>query len=201
MKPQVLFVAGARPNFMKIAPLLRAHEAAGSPFDTVLVHTGQHYDAGMSDVFFRDLGLPEPDVHLGVGSAAHGVQTAAVVRGFAAELSARDPAPAGVVVVGDVNSTLACSLAAFRAGVPVAHVEAGLRSFDRTMPEEINRIVTDTLSDLLFVTEPDGKKNLLDEGTPESRIHDAGDVMIDSLFHEVERAGDTAPPEGLELHG
>jgi UDP-N-acetylglucosamine 2-epimerase (non-hydrolysing) len=182
---RVVVVAGARPNFMKIAPLLREMRARGG-FEVKLVHTGQHYDAAMSDAFFADLGIPEPDVNLGIGSGSHGEQTAEVLRGMEAELL-RDR-PAAVIVVGDVNSTIAAALAAAKLQIPVAHVEAGLRSFDRTMPEEINRVLTDQISDWLFTTEPEAEVNLLREGIARSRIHFVGNVMIDTLRANLERA-------------
>jgi len=178
-KPGILLVAGARPNFMKVAPVWRALEATGK-FRLTLVHTGQHYDDNMSKIFFDDLKLPRPDAHLGVGSGSHADQTARVMLAF--EPALMDADPELVVVVGDVNSTMACTLVAVKLGVPVAHVEAGLRSFDRTMPEEINRMVTDILADLLFITSPEARDNLVREGVDESRIHFAGNVMIDSLL-------------------
>ncbi len=178
-------IVGARPNFMKVAPILRAMRSYPS-LTPRLVHTGQHYDARMSDLFFRELGLPEPDAFLGVGSASHAVQTARVMELFDAELDAH---PADVVlVVGDVNSTLACALVAAKRQVAVAHVEAGLRSRDRTMPEEINRILTDQLSDYLFTTERSALDNLVAEGIPESRVHFVGNVMIDTLLAHREAA-------------
>lgn len=183
-----MIVAGARPNFMKVAPILRALGRGDAPWRPVLVHTGQHYDAHMSDVFFRDLGIREPDVHLGVGSGRHGEQTARILTEFEALLCATEPRPAGVVVVGDVNSTVACALAAVKLGIPVAHVEAGLRSFDRAMPEEINRVVTDHIADLLLVSEPAGEDNLAREGIAAERVHYVGNVMIDSLVAELSRA-------------
>ena len=175
---RIVHVVGARPNFMKIAPILEACRAVDR-FENVLVHTGQHYDERMSDLFFRQLGIPEPDLFLGVGSGTHARQTARILEAF--ETVVEDHRPDLVVVVGDVNSTLACSLVAVKLGVPVAHVEAGLRSNDRTMPEEINRIVTDGISDLLFVTEPSGIENLAREGVPSERVHLVGNVMIDTL--------------------
>jgi UDP-N-acetylglucosamine 2-epimerase (non-hydrolysing) len=181
---RISLVAGARPNFMKLAPLVFALKKAGvSPR---IVHTGQHYDEKMSDAFFDDLGIPTPDVNLGVGSGSHVFQIAEVMRQFETEL-ARNPADI-VVVMGDVNSTLAAALAAQKCGTKVAHVEAGLRSFDRTMPEEINRILTDGLSDWLFVSEPSGETNLRREGIDPSRIHFVGNVMIDTLLAHSERA-------------
>ncbi|HUL76444.1 MAG TPA: UDP-N-acetylglucosamine 2-epimerase, partial [Vicinamibacteria bacterium] len=174
-------VAGARPNFMKVAPILRVLGAG--PLSPRLVHTGQHYDEGMSGVFFRDLGIAEPDVYLGVGSGSHGQQTARILAAYEEHLVRTRPAAA--VVVGDVNSTMACTLAAVKLGIPVAHVEAGLRSFDRTMPEEINRLVTDTLADLLLVSEPAGEENLRREGIADGRIRYVGNVMIDTLVREL----------------
>jgi len=184
-RARVLAVAGARPNFMKIAPLLRELRARRG-FTVELVHTGQHYDDAMSDGFFRDLGIPAPDVNLGVGSGTHGQQTAEVLKGVEAILLERRPDL--VLVVGDVNSTLAAALAASKLGVRVAHVEAGLRSFDRTMPEEINRVLTDALADWLFTTEREAEKNLLREGIDPGRIHFAGNVMIDTLQANLARA-------------
>ena len=172
-------VAGARPNFVKVAPVIRA--LAGRGIAVRLVHTGQHYDDAMSEAFFRDLGLPRPDVDLGVGSGSHGAQTGRVLERFEEDLLAH-PADA-VVVVGDVNSTLAAAVAAVKLGVPVAHVESGLRSFDRTMPEEINRLLTDQIATWLFVTERSGQVNLEREGIPAERIHFVGNVMIDSMDH------------------
>jgi UDP-N-acetylglucosamine 2-epimerase (non-hydrolysing) len=176
-----MLVAGARPNFMKIAPLVREFQRRPGSFRVTLVHTGQHYETTMSDVFFRELELPPPDIHLGAGSASHAVQTARIMEGFEKVLAARRPD--WVVVVGDVNSTLACSVVAAKMSPPVqvAHIEAGLRSRDRTMPEEINRIVTDALSDLLFTTSPDADRNLRSEGIDRRKIHRVGNVMIDTL--------------------
>jgi UDP-N-acetylglucosamine 2-epimerase (non-hydrolysing) len=182
---RVVVVAGARPNFMKIAPLLREMRSRNR-FDVILVHTGQHYDVAMSDSFFADLGIPAPDVNLGVGSGSHGEQTAAVLRGIEAILIREHPD--ALLVVGDVNSTIAAALAAAKLGIPVAHVEAGLRSFDRSMPEEINRVLTDQISDWLFTTEADAETNLLQEGIARGRIHFAGNVMIDTLQANLVRA-------------
>lgn len=176
-------VVGARPNFMKMAPLLRALDAHDH-VQTSLVHTGQHYDASLSDVFFDELDMRRPDVSLGVGSGKHGQQTARVIEQFEEflERGTEDGRPwSRVVVVGDVNSTMAAALAAVKLQIPVAHVEAGLRSFDRSMPEEINRIVTDSISDLLFVSEPSGVDNLDREGHPAEHVHLVGNVMIDTL--------------------
>lgn len=179
---KVLCVVGARPNFVKIAPILRELarvEAAGAGLHAVLVHTEQHYDDALSAVFFADLQLRPPAWTLGVGSASHAVQTAEVMKRFEPVLLSERPDL--VVVVGDVNSTLACALTAAKLGIPVAHVEAGLRSFDRTMPEEINRVVTDSLATLLLTSEQSGSDNLRREGHPPERIHFVGNVMIDSL--------------------
>jgi UDP-N-acetylglucosamine 2-epimerase (non-hydrolysing) len=175
----VLSVAGARPNFMKIAPLSwRLRELEGVRHR--IVHTGQHYDRNMSQVFFEQLGIDEPWRNLNVGSASHAKQTADIMAAFEPVLD-EDP-PSVVVVVGDVNSTIACALVAVKKGIPVAHVEAGLRSFDRSMPEEINRILTDAISDTLFVTENAGRENLRREGVDDGRIHMTGNVMIDTLL-------------------
>ena len=215
---KVMSVVGARPNFMKVAPIIAAINSLNektardkgkhpSPelMAHVLVHTGQHYDQRMSDSFFADLNLATPDVHLGVGSGSHAAQTAEIMRKFE-EVLAREK-PDVVVVVGDVNSTLACALVASKisfnsdgARPLVAHVEAGLRSFDRTMPEEINRILTDQLADLLFVTEEDAIHNLVREGIPASKIHFTGNTMIDSLLACREKAGASAILHRLGLH-
>jgi UDP-N-acetylglucosamine 2-epimerase (non-hydrolysing) len=175
---KVLSIAGARPNFVKIAPLMREMRRSSS-LVPILVHTGQHYDATMSERFFTELQIEPPAFNLGVGSGGHAVQTAEVMRRLEPILEAVRPAL--VLVVGDVNSTMAAALTAVKLGVPVAHVEAGLRSFDRTMPEEINRVVTDAIADLLFVTEESGRTNLLHEGIPPEKIHFVGNVMIDAL--------------------
>ena len=176
---EIIHVVGARPNFMKIAPILAACSTHPS-FRSTLVHTGQHYDQAMSTLFFDELRIPRPDVNLDVGSGSHAQQTAAVMSRFEPVLLKQRPDL--VLVVGDVNSTLACSLTAVKLGIPVAHVEAGLRSFDRTMPEEINRIVTDAIADLLFVTEASAIANLEREGVDPARVHFVGNVMIDSLL-------------------
>lgn len=185
-----ILVVGARPNFMKIAPLIRAihgyNSKNGSRIWPFLVHTGQHYDVRMSDAFFRDLQLPEPDVHLGVGSGNHGEQTGRVLIEFEKILLSEQPDL--VIVVGDVNSTLACALAAVKLHIPVAHVESGLRSFDRSMPEEINRIITDAIADYLFTPSPDGDEHLLQEGIPPEKIFLVGDIMIDSLLFNLDQA-------------
>lgn len=179
---KLFLIAGARPNFMKIAPIIRAMEKR-CRFDWKIVHTGQHYDYELSQSFFEDLELPEPDFFLEGGSGSHANQTAKVMCAFE-EVCVSDR-PDLVVVVGDVNSTLACSIVAKKMGIRVAHVEAGLRSFDMTMPEEINRMVTDAISDLFFVTEKSGVDNLINEGKPESRIHFVGNVMIDNLIQQL----------------
>ncbi len=177
---KVILVAGARPNFMKVAPILKRLRAHPADFLPVFVHTGQHYDADMSEVFLADLGLPQPDYYLGVGSGSHAEQTAGVMKAF--EQVALAERPDLVIVVGDVNSTLAAALVAAKLCVPVAHVEAGLRSFDRSMPEEINRILTDHLCDLLFTTCEDANTNLRAEGIPEDKIHFVGNTMVESLL-------------------
>ena len=182
----LLCVVGARPNYMKMAPLLRAFRSSAALPPAVLVHTGQHYDPMLNDRLFEDLALPRPDINLEVGSGSHAVQTAEVMRRF--EPVVDEHRPSCVVVVGDVNSTLACSLVAVKKGVPVAHVEAGLRSFDRAMPEEINRVLTDQISDLLYTTERSAHDNLAREGIPAQRMHFAGNVMIDSLLLHKSRA-------------
>jgi len=176
---RIVNVVGARPNFMKIAPLMAAYKACPG-IEPILVHTGQHYDAAMSQLFFEQLGIPAPDVNLGVGSGSHAAQTAEIMRAFEPVLLERRPR--AVVVVGDVNSTIACGLVAVKLGVGLAHVEAGLRSRDRTMPEEINRVLTDAISDLLFCTERSGVDNLLSEGVPQERVFLVGNVMIDTLL-------------------
>jgi UDP-N-acetylglucosamine 2-epimerase (non-hydrolysing) len=197
---KVLVVAGARPNFMKVAPILRALEAAGH--EGILMHTGQHYDAAMSDTFFTDLELPEPGYHLGVGSGSHAQQTARVMEKFEPVL--HEVRPDWVVVVGDVNSTLACALVASKLkeelGSRVAHVEAGLRSGDWRMPEEINRVITDRLSHLLLTPSRDAEPNLLAEGLSAERIRFVGNVMIDTLLHQLPRARELDLPgrSGLE---
>jgi len=182
----VVCVVGARPNYMKMAPLLRAFRAQSILPRPILVHTGQHYDPMMNDRLFADLQLPRPDINLEVGSATHAVQTAEIMRRFEPVLD--EFLPVCVVVVGDINSTLACSLVAAKKGVPVAHVEAGLRSFDRSMPEEINRVLTDQVSSLLYTTERSAHANLAREGIPPDRIAFVGNVMIDSLLSHRERA-------------
>lgn len=188
MSVRIAFVAGARPNFMKIAPVLRAVDELKPAFTPVIVHTGQHYSPELSDVFFEQLGIRTPDVHLDAGSGTHGQQTAKVLEAFERFLLDASPRIGGVMVVGDVNSTVAATLAAAKLRVPVAHLEAGLRSFDRAMPEEINRLATDAISDLLLVSEPAGEENLQREGVPAQRIRYVGNVMIDSVAHHLEEA-------------
>jgi UDP-N-acetylglucosamine 2-epimerase (non-hydrolysing) len=184
-RPSIAFVAGARPNFMKIAPVLRAVEELKPDFDPVIVHTGQHYSAELSDIFFEQLGIRTPDVHLEAGSGTHGQQTARVLEAFEGFLLRESPRIAAVMVVGDVNSTVAATLAATKLHIPAIHLEAGLRSFDRSMPEEINRLATDAISDLLLVSEPAGEENLRREGVPATRIRYVGNVMIDTLVHHL----------------
>lgn len=190
---KILIVAGARPNFMKVAPLLHCisrhnvQRVNGTPeIIPFLVHTGQHYDQKMSSVFFAELGIPAPDINLEVGSGSHAVQTAEIMKRFEPVCAAEKPD--WVVVVGDVNSTMACALVAVKMGVRVAHVEAGLRSFDRSMPEEINRLVTDSIVDLLLTPSEDANENLCREGVPESRIRLVGNIMIDSLLANLAKA-------------
>jgi UDP-N-acetylglucosamine 2-epimerase (non-hydrolysing) len=193
---KLVAVAGARPNFMKIAPLIR--ELRSRPaFDVRLIHTGQHYDARMSQPFFQELEIPRPHYELEVGSASHAVQTAEIMKRFEPVLE-KEKANA-VIVVGDVNSTIACALTAVKMGVPVAHVEAGLRSFDRSMPEEVNRVLTDAISQWLFVSERSGVKNLQAEGIPGERIHYVGNVMIDTLRSHQARSERSSVLEDLHL--
>ena len=193
----VMCIVGARPNFMKMAPILRALAGHVPPLPALLVHTGQHYDASMSDKLFTDLALPKPDINLEVGSGSHAVQTAEVMKRFEPALD--DHKPACVLVVGDVNSTLACTLVAVKKGMPVVHVEAGLRSYDRKMPEEINRVLTDQLADRLYTTERSALANLLREGVAAERVCFAGNVMIDSLLSNREKAHSAAAT--LQAHG
>ncbi len=193
---KIVLVAGARPNFIKIAPLWRAFSSMKN-VEVLLVHTGQHYDDTMSEVFFNDLGLPKPWYNLKVGQGSHAHQTAGIMSRFDEVLN--ELLPTDVVVVGDVNSTLACSLVAVKRGIRTAHVEAGLRSFDRTMPEEINRLATDAVSDLLFVSEESGLINLRNEGVSESKIHFVGNVMIDSLVFAADAIDESGILERLQL--
>jgi UDP-N-acetylglucosamine 2-epimerase (non-hydrolysing) len=195
MSLKVINVVGARPNFIKIAPIMAAY--AGSGIEPLLVHTGQHYDQRMSDLFFRELGIPEPDINLGVGSGSHAQQTAAIMTAF--EPVVLEHKPDAVLVVGDVTSTVACGLVAVKLGVKLVHVEAGLRSGDRTMPEEINRIVTDSISDLLFCTEQSGVENLRREGVPDEKIHLVGNVMIDTLLRNRAKAEASSILDDLDL--
>jgi UDP-N-acetylglucosamine 2-epimerase (non-hydrolysing) len=205
MQPYTItVVAGARPNFMKIAPIVRALNAqkgnaaaAGIDLRVSIVHTGQHYDENMSEVFFRELAIPTPDHHLEVGSGSHAEQTARIMIAF--EKVLQIDRPDWVVVVGDVNSTIACTLTAKKMGVKVAHVEAGLRSFDMTMPEEINRKLTDAICDLLFVTEESGIRNLRAEGVASEKIVLVGNVMIDNLMASLARidGGEFVPSENM----
>ena len=182
----ILCVVGARPNFMKIAPIIRAFRSGPDAIHTRLVHTGQHYDAAMNDAFFTQLQIPQPDIELEVGSASHAVQTAEIMKRF--ESVVDQELPRAVLVVGDVNSTIACALVAAKKNIPVIHVEAGLRSFDRAMPEEINRVLTDQISTLLFTTEPVARENLLREGLDDRQVHYVGNVMIDTLKHSLKQS-------------
>ncbi|MBC7349713.1 MAG: UDP-N-acetylglucosamine 2-epimerase (non-hydrolyzing) [Candidatus Aminicenantes bacterium] len=201
---KLILVAGARPNFMKIAPLLKAIDqqndnlSSGNPFiETFLVHTGQHYDENMSEVFFRELGIRPPDINLEVGSGSHSYQTATIMLRF--EPVCLEQKPDWVVVVGDVNSTLACSLVAAKLGIKVAHVESGLRSFDRSMPEEINRLVTDALADLLFTPSTDANANLKKEGIPAGKIKFVGNIMIDALISRLDEVESSKIAEKLNF--
>ena len=193
---RVFTVVGARPNFMKMAPVILELKRRG--LVQFCVHTGQHYDAQMSTIFFDELGMPKPDAFLGVGSCSHAEQTARIMVSF--EKLCLEQKPTLVIVAGDVNSTLACALVAAKLHIPVAHVESGLRSFDRSMPEEINRIVTDHLSSILFTTEPSGNDNLRKEGIFSEQVHFVGNTMIDSLMAHLDKALDGKPwqPYNLE---
>lgn len=193
-----LLVTGARPNFMKIAPIYRAFSAKRTgprAADLLLVHTGQHYSRNMSDDFFLDLGIPEPDINLEVGSGSHAEQTARIMMSF--KLACLEHQPDWVIVVGDVNSTIACALTAKKLGICVAHVEAGLRSRDMSMPEEINRLCTDAISDLLFTTDIIAGENLRKEGVASGKVHFVGNTMIDTLRQQIDRAGQLPLPDGL----
>lgn len=194
----VLHVVGARPNYMKIAPLMREMSRHPQKWRQTLVHTGQHYDYRMSQVFFNELGMPQPDVYLDVRSGSHAEQYARVLQTFEAVL--KEHQPDWLVVVGDVNSTLACSLVAAQMRIPIAHVEAGLRSFDRTMPEEVNRVLTDHLADLLFTTEASGNRNLRSEGIPAEKIRFVGNTMIDTLVQLLPRTDDAKILSALDLY-
>src|SRR5438128_440178 len=193
---KIIAVCGARPNFMKIAPLLWEVERRPR-VEAFLVHTGQHFDQRMSELFFEELHIPQPDVNLEVGSGSHAAQTAEVMRRFEPVVDEQDPDV--VLVVGDVNSTIACAMTAVKMGVPVAHVEAGLRSFDRTMPEEINRLLTDAISRWLFVSERSGLVNLKREGIPDERVFFVGNVMIDTLIQHRESSEQSTVLEELRL--
>ncbi len=193
---KIINVVGARPNFMKIAPIQRVMDATEG-IEPFLVHTGQHYDERMSKFFFDDLQLPQPDVYLNIGSASHAVQTAKIMIEFEQVLLKEKPD--AVLVVGDVNSTAACSIVASKMGIKIIHVEAGLRSNDRRMPEEINRILTDSISDLLFITEQSGLDNLKREGIPDEKVHLVGNVMIDSLIFFKEKAAQSTMLDDLGL--
>ena len=194
---KVISVVGARPNFMKVAPIHRAFQERRDVFDHQIVHTGQHYDASMSDAFFQDLDMPYPKWFLGVGSGSHAQQTARVMTGF--ESVCEEARPDYVIVVGDVNSTVACALTSVKMGVRTAHVESGLRSFDRAMPEEINRKATDAIVDDHFVTEPSGRDNLIHEGIEPDRIHLVGNTMIDSLHYALAKSTSSTIVKDLGL--
>ena len=191
----IILVVGARPNFMKIAPIYAELQSRGQ--ELILLHTGQHYDDNMSKVFFDDLGMPKPDIYMGIGSGSHAYQTGTVMIEFEKICQEKDPSM--VVVVGDVNSTVACTIVCAKMGIPCAHVEAGLRSFDRDMPEEINRILTDSVADLLLTPSPDGDEHLRAEGIAEERIIRVGNVMIDSLYNNLARAESSSIPDDLGL--
>ena len=195
---RLAIVAGARPNFMKIAPLMKAL-SNDADFQVALIHTGQHYDDNMSGQFFRDLGITDPQYHLEVGSGSHAQQTAEIMKRI--EPVFEEFRPTAVIVVGDVNSTAAAALVAKKLGIDVVHVEAGLRSFDRSMPEEINRIVTDSIADVFLVTEESGRTNLLREGIAPERIHLVGNLMIDSLHQHLERARTSEIADRLGVRG
>jgi UDP-N-acetylglucosamine 2-epimerase (non-hydrolysing) len=193
---KIVCVCGARPNFMKIAPIMKALKESGKYY-ALLVHTGQHYDKKMSQFFFEELNIPQPDINLEVGSGSHAVQTAEIMKRF--EPVVLDFKPDYVLVVGDVNSTIACGLVAVKLGIKLIHVEAGLRSFDRTMPEEINRVLTDSISDLLFVTEQSGVDNLKKEGVDSDKVYLVGNVMIDTLLANRQKAEQSDILEQLNL--
>ncbi len=195
---KIINVVGARPNFMKIAPIIEACKASKA-IEPLLVHTGQHYDRQMNDLFFHQLDIPEPDINLEVGSATHAVQTAEIMKAF--EPIVFDYKPEAVLVVGDVNSTIACGLVTVKLGIKLIHVEAGLRSTDRSMPEEINRLLTDSISDLLFCTEQSGVDNLIREGIPKEKIFLVGNVMIDTLLKNKTKAEASNILDRLNLNG
>ncbi|MBK8466231.1 MAG: UDP-N-acetylglucosamine 2-epimerase (non-hydrolyzing) [Chloracidobacterium sp.] len=196
---KIFLIAGARPNFMKVAPIYAEMKRRAAEFEVKIVHTGQHYDAAMSDAFFDDLGMPKPDIHLGVGSGSHAVQTAKIMTEFEPVVLAEKPD--WVLVVGDVNSTIACALVCAKLGIKIAHVEAGLRSGDRSMPEEINRILTDSISDLLFTTSQDADENLKREGIPAEKIVFVGNVMIDSLLDHLKLAERSNVRKDVDIEG
>lgn len=189
---KIINVVGARPNFMKIAPLMHAYRRYKEEINPVLVHTGQHYDETMSKTFFEQLDIPKPDINLGVGSGSHAEQTAKIMMSF--EKLIRNESPDMVLVVGDVNSTMACTITAAKLGIKTSHVEAGLRSFDMSMPEEINRKVTDSICDYLFTTEESANKNLRNEGVKEDKIFFVGNVMIDTLSYYLDKINDMPLP-------
>jgi UDP-N-acetylglucosamine 2-epimerase (non-hydrolysing) len=195
---KIINIVGARPNFMKIAPLMEQYKHH-SNIEPLLVHTGQHYDEKMSDLFFRQLGIPEPDINLEVGSGTHAFQTAEIMKAF--EPVVLEHKLDAVLVVGDVNSTIACGLVAVKLGVKLIHVEAGLRSYDRSMPEEINRVLTDSISDMLFCTEQSGIDNLIKEGIASETIHLVGNVMIDTLLNNLQKAKESKIIEQLQSQG
>lgn len=194
---KIINVASARPNFMKVAPLLEEYENH-QKIEAQLLHTGQHYDYEMSKIFFDELGIPKPDFHLGVGSGTHAEQTARVMTEFEKVLQKEQPD--WVVVVGDVNPTMACTIVANKMGIKVAHVEAGLRSYDRSMPEEINRVLTDSISDLLLTPSIDGNMNLKKEGIPDNKIRFVGNIMIDTLFNMHKRSDESTILADLDIH-
>lgn len=195
----VHLIVGARPNFMKMAPLYKEFAKYPQLFDVKLIHTGQHYDERMSKFFFIDLEMPQPDIYLGVGSGSHGQQTAKILDLYEKEILQNRPDL--VIVAGDVNSTIACAMAAVKLHIPVAHLEAGLRSFDRTMPEEINRLLTDVICDYLLTPSLDGNENLLKEGVPENKIYLVGNIMIDSLVQFKEKANKSSILQELNIGG
>jgi UDP-N-acetylglucosamine 2-epimerase (non-hydrolysing) len=206
-KKMIYLVAGARPNFMKIAPLVRALSAYDDVTEFRIIHTGQHYDKEMSDIFFHELGIPKPDYHLECGGGTHAEQTAKIMLSF--EKICQQYRPQCVLVVGDVNSTLACSITAKKLNIPVAHVEAGLRSGDLSMPEEINRLVTDSIADWFFCTEPSARENLLREGKEQQKVFEVGHVMVDNLLYQAslltektkEDLKSTRLKQGLQQYG
>jgi len=195
---KVHLIVGARPNFMKMAPLYKEFKKYPNLFDVRLIHTGQHYDERMSKLFFIDLEMPEPDIYLGVGSGSHGAQTAKILDLYEQEILAERPDL--IIVAGDVNSTIACAMAAVKLHIPVAHLEAGLRSFDRTMPEEINRLLTDVICDYLLTPSLDGNQHLINEGISKDKIYFVGNIMIDSLIQFREKAESSTILEELNMN-